>query len=42
MLGMSDRVGSIEVGKAGMWLLNRKPFDIETKVVYTILTSSPP
>jgi len=38
ILGIADRVGSIEVGKDGdMVVLSRRPFDIEAKVLYTIV-----
>ena len=38
ILGVSDRVGSIEVGKdGGVVVLSRRPFDIEAKVLYTIV-----
>lgn len=38
ILGISDRVGSIEVGKDGdIVVLSKRPFDIEAKVLYTIV-----
>jgi len=38
ILGIADRVGSIEVGKDGdVVVLSRRPFDIEAKVLYTIV-----
>lgn len=38
ILGISDRVGSIEVGKDGdIVVLSKRPFDIEAKVLYTVV-----
>lgn len=38
VLGVSSRVGSIEVGKDGdLVILDRRPFDIEGRVLYTIV-----
>lgn len=38
ILGISDRVGSIDLGKDGdVVVLSRKPFDIESRVLYTIV-----
>ncbi len=38
ILGIEDRVGSIEVGKDGdIVVLDRRPFDVEAKVLYTIV-----
>lgn len=38
ILGVDDRVGSIEIGKDGdLVILSGRPFDIETKVLYTIV-----